>query len=168
MNTPTRSERDGAVRIQVVAIGHRMPGWVESGWHEFARRMPRECALTLVELPPIRRGRGAGSARLVEDEGKRMLAAIPAGSHVVALEVEGGAWSTPQLSQRLDRWLHGGRDVALLIGGADGLAPDCRRAADERWSLSPLTFPHMLVRVIVAEQIYRAWSLLHNHPYHRE
>ena len=98
------------MRIQVVAIGHRMPGWVDSGWGEFAKRMPRECALTLTELAPARRPKSGGGVREIEEEGKRMLAAIPDGSHVVALEVEGGAWSTPKLSQRLDRWLQGGRD----------------------------------------------------------
>ena len=96
-----------------------------------------------------------------------MLAAIPKGAYVIAMEVGGKNWSTEQLSQQLDNWLHGGCDVALLVGGPEGLAPACRARADQLWSLSPLTFPHPLVRVVLAEQLYRAWSLLKGHPYHR-
>ncbi|HEY5719007.1 MAG TPA: 23S rRNA (pseudouridine(1915)-N(3))-methyltransferase RlmH, partial [Gammaproteobacteria bacterium] len=99
---------------------------------------------------------------------ERMLAALPTGARVVALDVAGSAWDTPTLARQLERWRAGGSDVALLVGGADGLAPACLERAEQRWSLSPLTFPHMLVRVLVAEQLYRAWSLLSGHPYHRE
>lgn len=144
-----------------------MPGWVEQGYQEYAKRLPAECALRLHEIPAGKRGKNADIARLTRQEGEKMAAVIPKGAHVVALEVRGKAWSTEQLSLRLDNWLSGGRDVALLVGGPEGLEPGLSAAADERWSLSPLTLPHPLVRIVVAEQIYRAWSILKGHPYHR-
>ncbi len=156
------------MRLQLVAVGQKMPAWVAEGWATFAKRLPRDCPLQLVELAAGQRGRKADPARARRDEGERMLAATPAGAHVVALEVTGQAWDTATLAQRMEQWRGGGRDVALLVGGPDGLDPRCLERADECWSLSPLTFPHMLVRVIVAEQLYRAWSLLSHHPYHRE
>lgn len=155
------------MRIQLVAVGNRMPDWVSAGYDEYAKRLPRECELILKEIPPAKRGKNADIARITEDEGTRMLAALDRDSHVVALDLGGKAWSTPELAQNLDRWLAGGRDVALLVGGPDGLAPACRQRANQMWSLSNLTFPHPIVRIIVAEQIYRAWSILQNHPYHR-
>jgi 23S rRNA (pseudouridine1915-N3)-methyltransferase len=144
-----------------------MPGWVGEGYAEYAKRMPRECELRLKEIALGPRGKHFDIARAIAEEGEKMQAAIPAGDRVVALDLSGKEWSTPQLSEALARWLAGGRDVSLLVGGPDGLAPPCLARADERWRLSALTFPHPLVRVILAEQLYRAWSLLHNHPYHR-
>ena len=128
-----------------------MPKWVNAGYEDYARRLPPECRLELVAIPPGPRGRGGDVAR----------------AHVVALEVEGRPWTTPDLARSLEAWLQQGRDVALLVGGPDGLDECCRARADEARSLSPLTLPHGLVRVLVAEQIYRAWSLLRGHPYHR-
>lgn len=145
-----------------------MPAWVSEGYTDYARRLPSECALRLVEIAPGKRGKNADLVRIQRDEGERMLAAIPKGAQVVALEVGGRAWDTPQLAHQLDRWLGEGRDVALLVGGPEGLAPVCRERAELCWSLSPLTLPHPLVRVVLAEQLYRAWSLLQGHPYHRE
>lgn len=156
------------MRIRLIAVGQKMPAWVAEGWTTFATRLPRECPLELVELAAGTRARKSDPARARADEGERMLAALKDNPLVVALDVGGRAWDTPALAQRLEAWRAGGRDVALLVGGPDGLDPRCLERADERWSLSPLTFPHMLVRVIVAEQLYRAWSLLSNHPYHRE
>ncbi len=144
-----------------------MPQWVNAGYEDYARRLPPECRLELVAIPPGPRGRGGDVARARAREGERMLAAIPARAHVVALEVEGRPWTTPDLARSLEAWLQQGRDVALLVGGPDGLDECCRARADEARSLSPLTLPHGLVRVLVAEQIYRAWSLLRGHPYHR-
>jgi 23S rRNA (pseudouridine1915-N3)-methyltransferase len=155
------------MRIHLVAVGTRMPDWVTQGYEEYVRRLPRECELILKEIAPARRGKNADIARLREDEGERMLAAVSRDEYVVALDVGGKPWSTPDLAHNLDRWLANGRDVALLVGGPDGLSPACRQRADQAWSLSPLTFPHPIVRVIVAEQIYRAWSIRQNHPYHR-
>ncbi len=155
------------MQIHLIAIGERMPAWVQAGYQEYARRLPGECALNLVEITAGRRTKNTDTARLVRDETQRLLAAVPKGAVVVALEVEGRAWSTAQLAGQLDQWLHGGRDVALLVGGPDGLDALARNTAEQLWSLSPLTLPHPLVRILVAEQIYRAWSVLRNHPYHR-
>ncbi len=155
------------MQIHLIAVGSKMPSWVNEGYEEFSRRLPAECKLRLVEIPAGKRGKNADIVRLTQEEGEKMLAAIPKGAHVVAMEVEGKNWSTEQLSQQLDGWLHGGCDIALLVGGPEGLAPACRARADQLWSLSKLTFPHPLVRVVLAEQLYRAWSLLKGHPYHR-
>ncbi len=144
-----------------------MPGWVTRGFDEYARRLPTDHALQLVEVPAGKRGKGADLERIKRDEGERTLAAIPKGARVVALEVDGRSWSTEQLAQQVDTWRHDGRDVALLVGGPEGLASQCLARAEQRWSLSNLTLPHPLVRIVVAEQLYRAWSILHNHPYHR-
>lgn len=144
-----------------------MPRWVQEGYGEYAKRLPSECALQLVEIAPGRRGKGADIQRALRDEGERMLAAIPKGCQVLALDVKGKSWSTEQLSSKLSEWMGDGRDLALLVGGPEGLADACRQRADGGWSLSALTMPHPLVRVVVAEQLYRAWSLLRNHPYHR-
>jgi 23S rRNA (pseudouridine1915-N3)-methyltransferase len=155
------------MRIHLIAVGSRMPRWVDEGFTDYAKRMPAECRVNLVEIPTGRRGKHADLARLRRDEGTRQLAAIPRGAHVVALEVTGRSWSTGQLAGRLDGWLREGRDTALLIGGPEGLDPTARAAAAEEWSLSALTLPHPLVRVLIAEQLYRAWSILQHHPYHR-
>lgn len=144
-----------------------MPRWVQEGYADYARRMPRECALKLVEIAPGRRGKGLDAARAVREEGERMLRAIPSASRIVALDVRGKAWTTEQLSGQLAGWMREGRDLSLLVGGPDGLAEECLKQAHQRWSLSLLTLPHALVRVVVAEQIYRAWSILRGHPYHR-
>lgn len=155
------------MRLQLTAVGTRMPAWVSAGYEEYARRMPRECRLELREIAPGKRGHGGDGARNMRDEAGRIRAAVPKGARVVALEVGGARWSTEDLSARLGRWLGEGRDVALLVGGPDGLDPELSSEADDRWSLSPLTLPHPLVRVVVAEQLYRAWTLLSGHPYHR-
>ncbi|MCX7109061.1 MAG: 23S rRNA (pseudouridine(1915)-N(3))-methyltransferase RlmH [Proteobacteria bacterium] len=155
------------MQIHLLCVGNRMPAWVVAGYEEYAKRMPRECGLSLREIPPGKRGKNADIDRAIAEEGRKMLAAIPAGDRVVALDLSGGEWSTPQLAQTLSHWLADGRNVSLLVGGPDGLAPSCLALADERWRLSALTFPHSLVRIVLAEQLYRAWGILHNHPYHR-
>ena len=155
------------MRIHLVAVGTRMPGWVAEGYEEYAKRLPRECELILREIAPAKRGKNADLARLREDEGERILASLSRNDHVVALEVGGKSWSTSELAENLGHWLENGRHVSLVIGGADGLSEACRMRANQLWSLSRLTFPHPLVRIVVAEQIYRAWSILQNHPYHR-
>ena len=155
------------MRIHLVAVGTRMPGWVQEGFSEYAGRLPHECRLVLQQIPMARRNRGSSTAQLQREEAERMTAAIPAGTLRVALEVKGSEWSTEQLSGQLSRWMLDGRDVALLVGGPDGLEPSLSASCEQRWSLSRLTLPHPLVRVMVAEQVYRAWSLLRGHPYHR-
>ena len=155
------------MKIRLVAVGEKMPRWVKEGYEEYARRLAGEVTLELVEIPARHRGKNPDLARILRDEGRQMLAAVPRGSQLVALEVDGRPWSTAQLSGQLASWLEGGCDVALLVGGPEGLSPECTAAAQQKWSLSPLTLPHPLVRVVVAEALYRAWSLLRNHPYHR-
>ncbi|MEL0584681.1 MAG: 23S rRNA (pseudouridine(1915)-N(3))-methyltransferase RlmH [Candidatus Thiodiazotropha sp. (ex. Lucinoma kazani)] len=155
------------MNIYLISVGNRMPSWVVEGYQEYARRMPAECAVHLIEVGPGHRGKNADISRTLRDEGERMLKAIPKGCQVLALDLSGVAMSTEQLSAKLETWMADGRDLALLVGGPEGLAADCLQKAQGRWSLSPLTLPHPLVRVVVAEQLYRAWSLLRNHPYHR-
>jgi len=155
------------MRIQLLAVGQKMPAWVEQGFHEYAHRMPAEARLELREIAPGKRGKNAPVKRIVEEEGRRIQAAIPQSAHIVALDVQGRAYSTEQLAGRMNEWMHAGQDICLLVGGPEGLSDECRNLAHEKWSLSPLTFPHPLVRVILAEQLYRAWSVLRNHPYHR-
>jgi 23S rRNA (pseudouridine1915-N3)-methyltransferase len=155
------------MQIHLISVGSRMPDWVKSGYDEYAKRLPRECELVLKEIPLGQRGKNCDVARIIREEGERMNAAIPTGAHVVALDLSGQAMTTPQLSQTLSRWLESGKHIALLVGGPDGLADSVKARAAEFWSLSALTYPHPLVRIIVAEQLYRAWSILNNHPYHR-
>lgn len=155
------------MRIQLLSVGRRMPDWVEAGFQEYAKRLPPECGLSLLEIDPGHRGKGASTAVARRVEGERMLASLPKDSRVIALDERGRSWSTEELSHQLAGWMSSGRDLALLVGGPEGLAPPCRQRADQLWSLSALTFPHQLVRVILAEQIYRAWSILNGHPYHR-
>jgi 23S rRNA (pseudouridine1915-N3)-methyltransferase len=156
-----------SMQINLISVGNRMPGWVQQGYDEYAKRLPRECELVLKEIAPGKRGKNSDVARIVKEEGERMLAAIPQGAHIVTLDIPGKPWTTPELAQAMKRWLEGGQNIALLVGGPEGLADAAKQMARESWSLSKLTFPHPLVRIIVAEQIYRAWSILHNHPYHR-
>lgn len=156
------------MKLRLIAVGQKMPAWVTTGFNEYLRRFPRDCQLELVEIPAGKRGKQADIKRILEQEGDRMLAAVGKGERIVTLEVNGNQWDTPKLSKQLAAWQMDGRNVALLVGGPEGLAPACIAAAEQRWSLSPLTLPHPMVRVIVAESLYRAWSLLNNHPYHRE
>ncbi len=144
-----------------------MPGWVQEGFHEYAKRMPPECSVKLIEVAMNPRGKNCDIQRAVKEEGERILKAIPKGCRIVALEVKGKLWSTEQLSSELGRWMESGQDIALLVGGPDGLSAAIAQQADTLWSLSPLTLPHPMVRVLLSEQLYRAWSLLRNHPYHR-
>ncbi len=155
------------MRVYLMAIGQKMPRWVADGFAEYAGRMPPECRLELIELPSGDRGKGANPGRAREVEGRRLLDAAPKGAGLIALDLQGRQFSTEQLAETMAGWLQGGRDMALLVGGPDGLSPEVLQAVEQRWCLSRLTLPHMLVRVFLAEQLYRAWSILANHPYHR-
>ena len=155
------------MKARLVAVGERAPAWVAEGFAEYRKRLSHWLPLDLVEVEPGLRGKGRDAARAMADEGARVIAAVPKGALMVALDGRGRAWSSEELAQRLQHWRNGGRDLALLVGGPEGHAPDVLDAADERWSLGPLTLPHMLVRLVVAEQLYRAAALLANHPYHR-
>ncbi len=156
------------MRIQLLAVGTKMPSWVEQGYQEYARRFPTDMPLQLTEINAGKRGKNADIKRILQKEGENTLAAIPRGNRIVSLEVTGKTWDTQQLAKQMQNWQMDGRDVSLMIGGPEGLAPSCIEAAEQTWSLSALTLPHPLVRIIVAESLYRAWSLNNNHPYHRE
>ena len=155
------------MQIHLISIGQKMPDWVKQGYEEYAKRMPRECELILKEIPAGKRGKNSDVKRIVRDEGERMLAALPKNCHIVTLDAPGKAWTTPILAEAMQDWLESGQDIALLVGGPEGLADSVKKIAQQSWSLSKLTFPHPLVRIVVAEQIYRAWSIINNHPYHR-
>ena len=156
------------MRIHLIAVGNRMPDWVEKGYQEYARRLPASCTLKLIEVNPGHRGKGADIQKAIKEESIKMLAAIPKGVRVIALDEKGKQWRTQQLAEQLEEWMQDGRDVALLVGGPDGLSAECKQMAGQTWSLSQLTLPHPLVRVVLAEQVYRAWSVVQGHPYHRE
>ena len=154
------------MKFIVVAVGHRMPAWVDAGFAEYAGRMPREARVELVALKAA--PRGGPVKRILDAEGERILSALPAGCVKVVLDQRGTLFDTMALARRIARWRETGRNVAFIVGGADGLADSVKHSADLVWSLSPLTLPHGLARVVLAEQLYRAVSILHNHPYHRE
>lgn len=155
------------MKSRLIATGERAPAWVAQGFAEYQKRLSHWLPFELVEIEPGLRGKGRDPQRAIEEEGRRVLAALPKQAHIVALEVTGKPYSSEQLAQRLEHWRGQGRDLAFLIGGPEGHAPDVLAAAHEKWSLSPLTLPHMLVRLVVAEQVYRAAAMLANHPYHR-
>lgn len=156
------------MKIQLIAVGTKMPKWVETGFAEYQRRFPKDCQFELIEVPAGKRGKNADIPRILQQEGQKMLSYVPSSNRVVTLEVTGKPWDTHQLSKQLSSWQMDGRDVSLLVGGPEGLAPECIQRSEQKWSLSPLTLPHPMVRIIVAESLYRAWSLNNNHPYHRE
>ena len=151
------------MKLDVVSVGTRMPSWLLEGWQDYARRMPPHMPLQLIEVDAAHPNKPKGA----EVEADRLLAKCPPRSRRVALQGGPNAWSTEKLHGAMERWLHEGDGVCFFIGGADGLARTLVEACDERWSLGPAVFPHMLVRVMVAEQLYRAWTITQGHPYHR-
>ena len=153
------------MRARIVAIGVAMPAWVADGFAEYRKRLSRELPLELVEIKPP--ARGSDLKRAMAEEGDALLAAVPRDAHVIALDGRGSSWSSEQLAEQLKRWRMDGRELAFLIGGAEGHADAVLARADQRWSLGPLTLPHMLVRLVVVEQLYRAATILAGHPYHR-
>tara|TARA_R110001606_G_scaffold361754_5_gene515043 strand:+ start:38191 stop:38661 length:471 start_codon:yes stop_codon:yes gene_type:complete len=155
------------MKLNLLAVGTKMPAWVTDGYQEYAKRMPRECSIQLHEISPAKRGKSGSPSQWMREEGERILAAIPDSHHVVALDVQGKSWHTEELAEQLKSWMADGRDVSLIVGGPDGLTDECLQRANQRWSLSALTLPHPLVRIVLAEQLYRAWTVIQNHPYHR-
>ena len=155
------------MKIRLLTITHKSPAWIQEGYEEYAKRLPASCALELIEIPAEKRSTNADLKRITEREGEKMLKAIKENHLVIALDIKGKLWSTEQLAEQLASWHLSGRNIDLLIGGPEGLAPACLKKAELSWSLSPLTFPHILVKLIIAEQIYRAHSLMNHHPYHR-
>ena len=156
------------MKLQLIAVGTKMPKWVEEGYKEYSRRFPKDMPLELIEISAGKRGKNADIPRILQKEGEAMLAAVAKGNRIVTLDIPGKRWDTGELAQQLDAWKLDGREVSILIGGPEGLSPACKAAAEQSWSLSPLTLPHPLVRVVMAESLYRAWSVTANHPYHRE
>jgi 23S rRNA (pseudouridine1915-N3)-methyltransferase len=156
------------VKILILAVGSRMPAWVDSAVAEYVKRMGRDLPMEVIEIRAASRAGGVPAARAMAQEAKGLRAALPRAAHVVALDERGADLTTKALSQRLEKWMADGADVAFLIGGADGLDAELKAGAGESVRLSSLTLPHALVRVLLAEQLYRAMSLLKNHPYHRE
>lgn len=155
------------MKLRLIAVGTRMPDWVDAAFADYTRRLPAEYGFALQEIAVTPRGKNADITRLKRDEGEKILKALPRDTRLVTLDERGVQWSTEQLAARLSAWLQDARDVTLAIGGPDGHAPEVLARADESWGLSKLVLPHALVRVVVAEALYRAWSVNANHPYHR-
>ena len=156
------------MKLWLVTVGHKMPDWITTGFNEYAKRMPREAKIELVEIKPEPRTTGKTTAQIMEAEAQRVLVALPQNCLRIALDERGSQPTTRQLAAQMQGWMREGHDVAFIIGGADGLHDSVKQAAQQLLALSVLTLPHAFVRVLLAEQLYRAHSLLHNHPYHRE
>ena len=144
-----------------------MPAWVNQGYEEYAKRLNKDCQLNLIEVDAAKRSKTASPKKYKSEEAKKIRSVLPKGNYLVSLDVQGKQPSTEKLAEKIDQWMHLGRDVSILIGGPDGIDDELLSESNEKISLSHLTFPHPLVRIILSEQIYRAWSLLNNHPYHR-
>ncbi|GLS26910.1 23S rRNA (pseudouridine(1915)-N(3))-methyltransferase RlmH [Marinibactrum halimedae] len=155
------------MKISIIAVGTKMPQWVEMGYMEYAKRLPREIKVEMVEIPLGARGKNTSPEKAMQQEAEKIRAAIPTNDWVVTLEVKGKPWSTEVLAEQLGQWKMDGRNISLLIGGPNGLHASCLSLSNARWSLSPLTLPHPLVRILLIEQIYRATTILNNHPYHK-
>ncbi|MDR5738800.1 MULTISPECIES: 23S rRNA (pseudouridine(1915)-N(3))-methyltransferase RlmH [unclassified Caballeronia] len=155
------------MKLVILAVGHKMPDWITNGFEEYAKRMPPELRIELKEIKPEQRSSGRNAESVMAAEKQRIEAALPKNARVVALDERGRDWTTMQLAGALPGWQQDGRDVAFVIGGADGLAPEVKARAEIMLRVSSLTLPHGMVRVLLAEQLYRAWSITQNHPYHR-
>ena len=155
------------MNIYLIAVGTKMPEWVNQGYQEYAHRLPAKCSLILKEITAEKRMKNSNIDAITNKDCEKIKAAIPNNCRIVALDVKGQSWSTEKLATRMEDWMMSGQDVAMIIGGPDGLSRELLQMAQEKWSLSALTFPHPLVRVVLAEQIYRAFTVTENHPYHR-
>ncbi|WDZ95083.1 23S rRNA (pseudouridine(1915)-N(3))-methyltransferase RlmH [Herbaspirillum sp. WKF16] len=155
------------MQLVIAAVGHKMPAWIETGFQEYAKRMPPECRILLKEIKPVERSGSRTAETVMAQEREKIEAALPKGARVIALDERGRDWTSVQLSQNLLQWQQDGRDVAFVIGGADGLDPGFKAGAETLIRISSMTLPHGMVRVMLAEQLYRAWSITQNHPYHR-
>ena len=154
--------------IHFIVVGQKMPKWVLEGYAEYTKRLPKSCSIKLVELPMAIRGKTSSVETNKQQEAKRIEAVIPKGAKIIVLDEHGKQTTTLQFSEKLKDWLGSGQDIALIVGGPDGLSEEVLQKAEWKWGLSKLTLPHPMVRILVAEQVYRAWSVLQNHPYHRE
>ena len=156
------------MKLLILAVGNKMPEWITHGFNEYTKRMPREATISLIEIKPEPRTTGKSVPQIMEAEAQRIETALPKDVTRIVLDERGTHPTTKQLAQKMQEWMGSGRDVAFIIGGADGLHESVRKSAHQLLALSALTLPHGMVRVLLAEQLYRAYSLLHNHPYHRE
>ncbi len=156
------------MKLIIVSVGHKIPDWITAGFNEYAKRMPREAKIELLEIKPEPRTTGKNTTQIMEAEAGRILAALPQHCWRIALDERGAQPTTKQLAAQMQDWMRAGRDIAFIVGGADGLHDSVKQAAQQTLALSALTLPHAVVRVLLAEQLYRAYSLMHNHPYHRE
>jgi len=155
------------MRVRLIAVGTKAPSWVNQGYQEYSKRFPREFTLELIEIPLAHRGKNADTKRLIQKEGEAILSHVQNTDWVVALEVKGKRWTTEDLAKQINNWQLESKQLVLLVGGPDGLSDDCRKRANQLWSLSDLTLPHPLVRILLAESLYRAWTVTTGHPYHR-
>lgn len=155
------------MRVQIIAMGDRMPGWVQQGYDEYIKRIGAGLSIELVEISPEKRGKSSDVQRIMQKEAERMRQSIPKGHYVIALDKEGKSWSTEDLADRIAAWQQDGSNISFLIGGPEGMTRDLLEQADARVSFSAMTFPHPVVRIILAEQLYRAYSILTHHPYHK-
>ena len=155
------------MHIDFICIGQKMPSWVKMAFNDYSKRLPQSYHFKLIEIPLRKRTKSTDITRLQQQESEQMLAAIKQGSYIIALDERGKIWNSYQLADQLTSWMSNYNRISLLVGGPEGLSTACLQQAQQHWSLSSLTFPHQVVRVIVAEQLYRAWSILNNHPYHR-
>lgn len=155
------------MQIDVIAIGDKMPNWVHTAWQEYCKRLPQDWQLNLIEIPACKRGKNAPIDRILQEEGERLLKASHGSDHLIALDRMGKPIDSQGLAKACDDWHHKGYRTTFLVGGPEGLSENCLSRVDERWSLSSLTFPHPVVRIVIAEQIFRSHSILTNHPYHR-
>jgi 23S rRNA (pseudouridine1915-N3)-methyltransferase len=156
------------IKINIISVGKKVPAWVRSGYQEYLKRLPHELNLKLMEIPPARRGKNISIDKIVKKEALVILKDIPENYHIVVLDERGDKQTTVNFSEKMKQWMNTGQDTCFIIGGPDGLDNSVIEAANEKWSLSDYTLPHALVRVFLIEQIYRAWCILKNHPYHRE
>lgn len=156
------------MQLQLIAVGTKMPEWVTTAFQDYRSRFPKEIPFELIEIPAGKRTKNADITRVLDTEGEQMLASCGKGNRIVTLDIPGKPLTTEELAIQFEKWKSDGRNVSLLIGGPEGLSASCKAAAHQSWSLSPLTLPHPLVRVIVAESLYRAWSITTHHPYHRQ
>lgn len=155
------------MKIRLLTIAHQSPQWIKEGYQDYIKRLPPSWPIEHITLPKVKYNKKTDIQRLLQLEGEKMLSLIKPHHHVIALDVQGSPVSTEQFATHLASWQQKGDPIVFLIGSAEGLAPACLKRANEKWSLSALTFPHLLVPLILAEQFYRAWSILHQHPYHR-
>lgn len=155
------------MKIHILAVGDKLPGWAETAVAEYVKRMPREAKVEILPIRPEKRS-GQSAERIKSLEALRIQEKLPQGAYLVALDEHGTQISTRDLASSMQTWLASGRDIAMVIGGADGIDPQLLARADTRFALSRLTLPHAMARILLAEQLYRAWTLLNNHPYHRD